>query len=88
MSKLGGDGQAEGKGGGLEEDGTEDGKINLRKNLDATIGMDAASIRQRHEIDRQQHKGALIQSVQAPLRAIGGIASQSSTAIKRADTHT
>lgn len=29
-------GRAEGKGGGLEENGVEDGKINLRKNLDGT----------------------------------------------------
>lgn len=31
-----GDGRTEGKGGGSEEDGAEDGKINLRKNLDGT----------------------------------------------------
>lgn len=29
-------GRAEGKGGGLEENDVEDGKINLRKNLDGT----------------------------------------------------
>ena len=34
--EAGGDGRAEGKGGGLEEDGAEDGQINLRKNLDST----------------------------------------------------
>lgn len=34
--QTGGDGQAEGKDGGLEEDGAEDGLINLRKNLDGT----------------------------------------------------
>lgn len=35
--QTGGDGRAEGKGGGLEEGGAEDGKINLRKNLDGII---------------------------------------------------
>lgn len=34
--EAGGNGRAEGKGRGLEEDGAEDGKINLRKNLDGT----------------------------------------------------
>lgn len=34
--EAGGDGRTEGKGGGLEEDGAEDSKINLQKNLDGT----------------------------------------------------
>ena len=35
--EAGGDGRTEGKGGGLEEDGVEDSKINLQKNLDGTL---------------------------------------------------
>lgn len=35
--EAGGDGRTEGKGGGLEEDGAEDSKINLQKNLDGTL---------------------------------------------------
>ena len=35
--EAGGDGRAEGKGGGIEEDGDEDGLINLRKNLNGTL---------------------------------------------------
>lgn len=44
--QTGGDGRAEGKGGRLEEDGAEDGLINLRKNLDGTehgAGLQATS---------------------------------------------
>ena len=35
--EAGGDGRTEGKGGGLEEDGVEDSKINLQKNLEGTL---------------------------------------------------
>ena len=35
--EAGRDGRTEGKGGGLEEDGAEDSKINLQKNLDGTL---------------------------------------------------
>ena len=35
-----GDGRAEGKSGGLEEDGAEDGYINMRKKLDGTRKCD------------------------------------------------
>lgn len=34
--QAGGDGRAEGRGVGLEEDGAEDSKINLRNNHDGT----------------------------------------------------
>lgn len=42
--QTGGDGRAEGKGGGLEEEGAEDGLINLRKNLDGTVVVGTAKI--------------------------------------------
>ena len=42
--EAGGDGRAEQEGGGLEQGGAEAASINLRKNLDGTVGFLIATV--------------------------------------------